>query len=103
MIGLDQCILRNPATSPYNPLPMASDIFHPPLQSQFYFPSFVIGKILFMTFMRRLKIQRVKIVPPIPTTTIVIPKVQLSITKYLQLNLKPRLLYHPEKGISIIK
>jgi hypothetical protein len=28
MIGLDQCIFRNPATSPYNPFPMASDIFH---------------------------------------------------------------------------
>jgi hypothetical protein len=27
MIGFDQCILRNPETSPYNPLTMASDIF----------------------------------------------------------------------------
>jgi hypothetical protein len=43
MIGLDQCILRNPATSPYNPLPMASDIFH---------PSF-IEPILFIFFCNR--------------------------------------------------
>src|SRR4030042_492470 len=28
MIGLDQCMLRNPATRPYNPFRMASDIFH---------------------------------------------------------------------------
>ena len=33
--------------------------------------------------MRRLKIQRVSRVPPIPTTIIVIPNVQLSIFKHL--------------------
>ena len=35
--------------------------------------------------MRRLKIQRVNSVPPIPTMIIVIPKVQLSMLKYLLL------------------
>lgn len=33
--------------------------------------------------MHRLKIQRVRRVPPIPTTIIVIPNVQLSILNYL--------------------
>jgi hypothetical protein len=33
--------------------------------------------------MRRLKIQRVNSVPPIPTMIIVIPKVQLSMLNYL--------------------
>ena len=33
--------------------------------------------------MSRLKIQSVNMVPPIPTMIIVIPKVQLSILKYL--------------------
>ena len=33
--------------------------------------------------MRRLKIQRVSSVPPIPTMIIVIPNVQLSMLKYL--------------------
>jgi hypothetical protein len=35
--------------------------------------------------MSRLKIQRVRIVPPIPMTIIVIPNVQLSMLKYLLL------------------
>ncbi len=38
-----------------------------------------------MRLMRRLKIQRVNSVPPIPTMIIVIPKVQLSMLKYLLL------------------
>ena len=38
-----------------------------------------------MKLMRRLKIQRVNSVPPIPTMIIVIPKVQLSMLKYLLL------------------
>lgn len=38
-----------------------------------------------MRLMRRLKIQRVSSVPPIPTMTIVVPNVQLSILKYLLL------------------
>jgi hypothetical protein len=38
-----------------------------------------------MRLMMRLKIQRVNSVPPIPTMTIVIPKVQLSMSKYLLL------------------
>jgi hypothetical protein len=38
--------------------------------------------------MRRLKIQRVKTVPPIPTTTIVIPNVQLSIAAFLPKDLR---------------
>ncbi len=37
------------------------------------------GKIFFKTLTKRLKIQRVRRVPPIPTTIIVIPNVQLSI------------------------
>jgi len=38
-----------------------------------------------MRLMRRLKIQRVSSVPPIPTMIIVIPKVQLSMLKPLLL------------------
>ncbi len=38
-----------------------------------------------MRLMRRLKIQRVSSVPPIPTMIIVIPNVQLSILRYLLL------------------
>ena len=76
-----------------------------------------------MKLMRRLKIQRVKSVPPIPTTIIVIPKVQLSIVKIPPINRNPKSeeqrqqfnaapssprlqtcsLYHSEKGISIEK
>ncbi len=38
-----------------------------------------------MKLMMRLKIQRVSNVPPIPTMTIVIPNVQLSMLEYLLL------------------
>ncbi len=57
--------------------------------------------------MRRLKIQSVNSVPPIPTMIIVIPKVQLSMLRYLLLikasSLKSCLLYHPGKGFSTKK
>ena len=60
-----------------------------------------------MRLMRRLKIQRVNSVPPIPTMTIVIPNVQLSMLKYLLLikasYLKSCPLYHPKKGFSTKK
>jgi len=79
MIGLDQCILRNPATSPYNPFTMASDIFHPSFKKPIYLSSFASGKTFFRKLMRRLKIQSVRSVPPIPTMIIVTPNVQLSI------------------------
>ena len=57
--------------------------------------------------MRRLKIQRVKSVPPIPTMIIVNPNVQLSILRYLLFSktssLKSCSLYHPGKGFSTKK
>ena len=57
--------------------------------------------------MRRLKIQRVNRVPPMPTMIIVTPNVQLSMLRYLLLikasSLKSCPLYHPKKGFSIKK
>ncbi len=38
-----------------------------------------------MKLIRRLNIQRVRIVPPIPTTTIVMPNVQLSMMNLLMI------------------
>ena len=50
--------------------------------------------------MTRLRIQRVNRVPPIPTTIIVIPNVQLSISRYLLDNQsKNIILISPQKGI----
>jgi len=50
-----------------------------------YFPSssFLYGKAFFKRLINKLKIQSVRIVPPIPTMIIVIPKVQLSISIHL--------------------
>ncbi len=45
--------------------------------------------------MHRLKIQRVRRVPPIPTTIIVIPNVQLSMLDYLLIMLRD---HGPEKN-----
>jgi hypothetical protein len=60
-----------------------------------------------MKLMRRLKIQRVNSVPPIPTMIIVTPKVQLSMLLYLLFikdsSLKSCSLYHRRKGFSIKK
>jgi hypothetical protein len=67
-------------------LPVRSEGLLTGLQSQFYLSSFEIGKILFMKLIRRLKIQRVKRVPPIPTMIIVIPNVQLSMMYLLMID-----------------
>jgi len=65
---------------------MASNIFIPPfLKNYLPSPSFFKGKAFFKTLIMTLNIQRVKSVPPIPTTTIVIPNVQLSMMYLLMI------------------